>query len=132
MKHETNKEIYSRAELEEMIREMEAISEHFYWNAVKVRNHAFIEFCGLMNEYIQMCRDTMLAGGDFTQCNVHSGRSLSVAEHQGAYLAEKFECIFGPTLRSNPRIARDFVRGVIGNPHITESAAMALAESEAP
>lgn len=105
---------YTPEQLEKMIVEMRKVSNAFYRNAVTIGNHAFIEFCGLMNEYINMCSATVAAGGDFTECNVHTGKSLTIRDYQGAYLAEKFECIFGPTMASNPKIAADFARIVTG------------------
>lgn len=112
--HRRNDNLYSRDELLSMISAMRRLSDAFYGNAVRIGNHAFIEFAGLMNEYIKMCVDTVEAGGDFTQCNVHTGQSLSIRPHQAEYLAEKFECIFGPTFRSNPEIAKVFALAALG------------------
>lgn len=86
----------SDVELEEVIRRMDKVSNNFYGNAVQVGNHAYIEFCGLMGEYEKICRTTMQAGVDFTICNRHIGVPLIAHDYQIRYLAEKFECIFGP------------------------------------
>ena len=54
--------MYSRAELEAMLVAMKATSDIFYGMATRIGNHPFIEFCGLMNEYIACCRKTLAAG----------------------------------------------------------------------
>jgi hypothetical protein len=36
--------------------QMQRTADAFYRSAVAVGNHPFIEFAGLMNEYIQACR----------------------------------------------------------------------------
>lgn len=87
--------MFTVEEQEEMLRQMKEISSAFYGPATRVGNHAFIEFCGLMNEYIQICRNTMKHEIDFTTCNKHSGVALIPADHQVDYLVEKFDCIFG-------------------------------------
>ena len=87
--------VYSREELEAMITKMRIVSNDFYYPATKTGNHAFIEFCGLMNEYIEMCRYSMNQDIDFSQANVHTGITLKATDYQVQYFAEKFECIFG-------------------------------------
>ncbi|EJE50484.1 hypothetical protein PMI14_04821 [Acidovorax sp. CF316] len=59
-----------------------------------VRNHSFIEFAGLMNEYITACRAANTKGIDFTQCNVHNGQILPLHPVMSDYINEKLECIF--------------------------------------
>lgn len=85
-------------ELDQILRGMRATSDRFYSGAFVVGNHAFIEFCGLMNEYIEMCKTAKANGQDFTLANKHSNSSLKVEPYQIKYLAEKFDCIFGPML----------------------------------
>lgn len=83
------------AELLEVIRQMQAVSRGFYAQAVRVGNHAFIEFTGLMNEYINICEGSLAKGIDFTECTIHgSGQSLHIESFQRKYLAEKLTCIF--------------------------------------
>lgn len=89
---------YSKDELDMMVVKMNLISDNFYPQATRVGNHAFIEFCGLMKKYADMCSRTAAAGHDFTQANVHTGQALVAEDHDIRYLAEKFECIFGPVL----------------------------------
>jgi len=90
--------IHNDEELAEMINKMKRVSDAFYRPAANSGNHAFIEFTGLMNEYIAVCQNTMAKGRDFTACNTHVGQPLIAEEYQIRYLAEKFDCIFGPML----------------------------------
>lgn len=90
-----------KAELEVMLQKMQETSSLFYRRAVMTGCHPFIEFTGLMNEYIKVCRDNLERGVDFADANTHSGVPLSIQIHQARYLGEKLECIFGPTLRAD-------------------------------
>lgn len=90
-----------RKELQETITKMQSISSLFYRLAIQCGNHAFIEFCGLMNEYINMCQTTLDSGKDFTMCNVHTGQGLVIEEYQADYLGEKFSCIFTGSLKGD-------------------------------
>lgn len=79
----------------ECLRKMRAASSAFYFAAVQCGNHAFIEFTGLMNDYIAACEDAHRAGVDFTRANVHTGTHLPLPGYRLAYLDEKLECIYG-------------------------------------
>lgn len=83
-------------ELKTMLEGMRGISHNFYLAAIYVGNHAFIEFTGLMNEYIKVCEQTLADGKDFAFINTHadSGDTLSVQDYNIAYLQEKLNCIF--------------------------------------
>lgn len=89
-----------KAELEKICRGMESVSHSFYFEATRIGNHAFIEFCGLMNEYIKICRMNMENGIDFTQANTHTGQPMIFAPYHAEYLLEKLDCIYGPSLAS--------------------------------
>jgi hypothetical protein len=97
------------AELERMLKEMHAASDAFYWRAFSIGCHPFIEFCGLMNEYIKMCANARDAGIDFAEASAHSGRALPMQEFEAAYLGEKLGCIYGPSLQ-DPANRRAFMR----------------------
>lgn len=99
---------YTKEELLDICKKMTAISTNFYGLAIFCNNHAFIEFCGLMNKYIGICTKAAEAGIDFTQANTHSGLPLPVEDHDVKYLAEKFDCIFGPTL-ADPKVRATFI-----------------------
>lgn len=90
---------YSRAELETMVEKMHAASHLFYRDAVRTGCHAFIEFTGLMNEFIQLCERQLARGRDFNGANIHSGgEPLPMQEYHRRYLREKLECIYGRSL----------------------------------
>lgn len=119
---------YSREELQEMLTKMHNVSSAFYVAAQRTGCHAFIEFTGLMNEFIKTCRRAFDEGQDFTQANVHSGQALPMKTYEADYLGEKFECIYGPTLADDPALARAFMRRVIGD----EGIAALAKEKRAP
>ena len=79
---------------EATIQAMQETANAFYREAVRIGNHPFIEFAGLMNEYITACREATAAGIDFTNCNTHTGQCLPLHAHQVDYINEKLECIF--------------------------------------
>lgn len=72
--------------------------------------HAFLEFCGLMSKYQNLCRAAAAKGIDFRHANVHSGQPLPMEAHDVLYMAEKFECIFGSFFRDNPELAKLFAK----------------------
>jgi len=77
-----------------MIQAMQQAANAFYRDAVRIGNHPFIEFAGLMNEYISACREASGSGIDFANCNIHTGQHLPLHAHQVDYINEKLECIF--------------------------------------
>ena len=76
------------------IEEMKVVSDGFYARAFRIGNHPFIEFCGLMNEYINSCRVAHDAGIDFSECSAHSGQALPIDGFALNYINEKLNCIF--------------------------------------
>jgi len=84
----------SKEELMEICNKMTQVSDNFYYGAIHTGCHPFIEFCGLMNKYIDICRESAKQGIDFTMANAHTGESLKLADHHKAYLFEKLSCIF--------------------------------------
>ncbi|MCC3532575.1 MAG: hypothetical protein JGK40_32115 [Microcoleus sp. PH2017_21_RUC_O_A] len=80
---------------QESLEKMHAASNRFYDDAIGTNCHAFIEFTGLLNEYIKICEENLAVGIDFTQINAHSkSQPLKIQEHEVAYLNEKLRCIF--------------------------------------
>ncbi len=90
--------IYNDDELAAMVTAMEQASSAFYAAACQIGNHPFIEFTGLMNEYIKICQDNAKNGQDFTLASIHAGQVLEIQPHQKDYLLEKLECIFGTSM----------------------------------
>jgi hypothetical protein len=94
---------------------MRETSNAFYASAVQTRCHPFIEFCGLMNEYISVCTFAHQEGIDFTQANTHTGEALPVGVHHAVYLSEKLNCIYGPSLLTSPEVREAFIKGLFKN-----------------
>lgn len=93
-----------RAELLQITVNMRKASDVFYWMAFRCGNHAFIEFTGLMNEYINVCDSAAKQGIDFTMASTHTGVALPFRPHHQQYLLEKLECIYGPSM---PELFKD-------------------------
>lgn len=76
------------------IETMQQAANDFYRSAVHIGNHPFIEFAGLMKEYINAFREAASQGIDSTQCNTHTGQKLPLHVYLVDYINEKLECIF--------------------------------------
>ncbi len=94
------------AELATAIAAMKTTANRFYAAAVHIHVHPFIEFTGLMNEYIKICERAAAIGIDFRDTSVHTGKPLPMHDYEAAYIGEKLGCIFSSTLAENP-ILRD-------------------------
>lgn len=103
--------MYNKEERAKQVKAMREVALAFYPQAANTHVHAFIEFCGLMQKFIDICENTSKKGRDFNESNTHTGDALVVAEHDVAYLAEKFDCIFGPTL-ADPRLRQVFLNAM--------------------
>jgi hypothetical protein len=88
---------------QQALEKMRAASGNFYFAATRTNCHAFIEFTGLMNEYIKVC-ERMTAQGDtsWMTANTHSGLPLKMESYELDYLSEKLDCIYGPTMEATP------------------------------
>lgn len=102
-----------KEELKKLLNRMHSASMLFYGLAIDIGVHPFIEFNGFMNEYIKICRNSLEADIDFTEATAHSGLALKIEDFEVDYLAEKFECIFGPTFASKPELAERFMKAVL-------------------
>jgi len=100
---EKNLHAFTPEQLAAMVAKMKETSLAFYRAAAAIGNHAFIEFAGLMNEYIKACEAALDEGIDFTQCNTHSRHPLPIEPFHAKYIGEKLGCIYGPSLASNPK-----------------------------
>lgn len=103
--------MYSKKERDVQIKKMENVSLDFYSGATRTGCHAFIEFCGFMRKFIDICKNSSEAGVDFNEANTHVGVELVVADHDLVYLAEKFDCVFGPAL-ADPKKRAIFFRAM--------------------
>jgi hypothetical protein len=97
------------------ILDMKIASAEFYRMATAIGVHSFIEFAGLMNEYINLCADALKGGQDYTQANVHTGTALPMQAYHARYLAEKLGCIYGSALTTSPQLTRAFLERLYGN-----------------
>ncbi len=87
--------LFSKKEMELMLEKMRMASNTFYSMAIQTGCHAFIEFTGMMNKYIDICYRALNEGKQFPFANKHCGEKIHFEDHDIKYLAEKFECIFG-------------------------------------
>jgi hypothetical protein len=103
---------YSPEERVVMLQKMEALTNLYYANATKAGCHAFIEFTGLMTEFLKVCADAHKMGQDFPFANTHSGTPLPFKPYNLAYLAEKLNCIYGPALLSDEENRKAFIEAL--------------------
>lgn len=81
-------------EREAALASMTQATDAFYRDAVRIGNHPFIEFAGLMREYINACHQAHEDGIDFSECNVHTGLALPMHPVMSDYVSEKLACIY--------------------------------------
>lgn len=100
---------YTKTEVEAALVKMRAASSAFYVAACSSGCHAFIEFTGLMNEYIKVC-ERMTSQGDtsWMTANTHTDVPLALFPFEASYLAEKLDCIYGPSLRASEELRAAF------------------------
>ncbi|MEG4109009.1 hypothetical protein [Microcoleus sp. S13_C5] len=82
---------------EEILEAMKAAANNYYREAIATNCHTFIEFTGLINEYIKICeRNLKQRGVDFTKTSVHTpGESkLQIEGWELEYINDKLRCIF--------------------------------------
>ncbi|MEG4977223.1 hypothetical protein [Microcoleus sp. K4-B3] len=80
---------------EESLDKMNLAASNFYDEAIRTDCHAFIEFTGLIREYIKICEENHAKGIDFREENAHTGNSqLKIEPYEIDYLNEKLHCIF--------------------------------------
>jgi hypothetical protein len=109
--HNKPEELVPPEQREKMLKEMGKLIEAFYWRAFGIGCHPFIEFCGVMGEYLKVAEQAHKAGIDFTNTTAHSGFPLPIQPYNARYLGEKLGCIYGPALQS-PENRREFLQGI--------------------
>lgn len=82
-----------------ILNRMRAASNSFYSAAANAGCHAFIEFTGLMNEFIKLCETAERQGTNWVHANVHGDVHLPFEPYHVEYLSEKLECIYGRRLQ---------------------------------
>ena len=80
----------------ESLKLMQETSNNFYKASCNTECHAFVEFTGLMNEYIKLCQEFQESNPDldFRQYTGHSGQELQLQPHHKQYIREKLNCIY--------------------------------------
>jgi len=101
---------HTREEMQEALTKMNSAVNSYYGMAVGTGCHAFIEFTGFLNEWVRICAENMEDGIDFLDADQHSGAVMKMHAYQAEYLAEKFKCVFGPTLENNPKARAAFMK----------------------
>lgn len=82
---------------EEILEAMKAASNNYYREAIATNCHTFIEFTGLINEYIKICeRNLKQRGVDFTKTSIHcpGEPTLQIEDWELKYINDKLGCIF--------------------------------------
>jgi hypothetical protein len=82
---------------EEILVAMEIAANNYYREAIATNCHTFIEFTGLINEYIKICkRNLKQRGVDFTKTSVHcpDELKLQIEDWELQYINDKLRCIF--------------------------------------
>ncbi len=105
---------YTPEERAEMIRKMQRIVDVFYPLASAAGCHAFIEFTGLMTEFVKVCADAHARGQQFPFANTHSGEAMPFKPYHLKYLGEKLNCIYGPALLTDATNRQAFIDELFG------------------
>lgn len=93
-----------RLDLEMRLKAMSQAADIFYMQAQNTHVHPFLEITGLMREMIVLYTEALAAGIDFTDSE------LRPEPYQLAYIAEKFDCIFGRILAESPKGREAFLK----------------------
>lgn len=97
------RDTYTAEERAAKLAAMSQLADAFYFSAVQIQCHAFIEFTGLMNEFLKACaREDDAGRGGWIFANGH-GENVPLLEHEVEYIREKLHCIFGDQLFKGPR-----------------------------
>jgi hypothetical protein len=109
----------TQAELTALVTRMDGVALAtygvFFHAGMGSEAHAFIEFNGLIAEYVQICRLCAERGIDFRHLNTHTGGALPVEVHHMEYIGEKLACIFGPAIKANPAARDALKRALFGD-----------------
>jgi hypothetical protein len=82
---------------DEILKAMKIAANNYYREAIATNCHTFIEFTGLINEYIKICeRNLKQRGVDFTKTSAHCPDEprLQIESWQLDYINDKLRCIF--------------------------------------
>ena len=93
-----------RAENQNSLDRMEQASAVFYRMAQDTKKHQFLEFNGLLAEYIKLLKVLHTEDKDIVESD-----NLPMKDYNAAYLAEKLDCIYGATFLEKPEIRDAFI-----------------------
>jgi rubrerythrin len=112
---------YTSEELDAMLDQMQEVAKRFYSGAVSIGFHQFVEFAGFLNEFIKICTKARERGIDFATTSV-----LPINSHHAEYIAEKLNCIFGPSLLESKELRDAFIDRLFeGQYRLTEGIVLA-------
>lgn len=80
--------------IEDLQNEVQAFYARLFLLGTGGRFHAFVEWCGVMSEHLNITRDLLQQGVPAFNINRHTGNTPEVASFRLSYLGEKIECIF--------------------------------------
>jgi len=114
-----------KAELLALAARMRAVSDATYYlffkSGMGAEAHAFLEFCGVLSKYVDICERCAEKEIDFRFMNTHSGEGLPIEVHDMRYLGEKLDCILGPAIRANPEARAALREALFGDAEPRES-----------
>lgn len=96
------------------VQKMEDASAKFYAAARDTNQHQFLEFNGLLVEYIKVMKEMLVR-----DINIFDAEVLPLLPHHAEYLAEKLNCIFGPTFLRKPEVRDAFLAALFPGEAIT-------------
>ncbi|WP_261263063.1 hypothetical protein [Laspinema olomoucense] len=75
---------------------MDKAASQFYQAALGTDCHGFLEFTGLLREYVKICHEFQKNNPhhDFRRCNIHNNHRLHLQPYQREYIHEKLSCIY--------------------------------------
>lgn len=83
---------------EEFVTILKAETQAHYWRLFNLgvggRFHAFLEWCGVMGEHLNITSDLLKQGLPAFEMNRHTGETPPIAGYRLSYMTEKMECIF--------------------------------------
>jgi len=89
---------------------MERAADDFYRAAQRIGVHPFLEFTGLMREYITILRASLRPEEPFAW----PGDRVRMETFHAQYLAEKLDCIYGNAFEARPELRAVFVEAFLG------------------
>ena len=87
------------AYIEDLKQEVGDLYKRLFTLNVGGRFHAFLEWCGVMGEHLNICEDMIRQGVRAFDMNRHTGGTPPIPPYRLTYMGEKLECVFDGLLR---------------------------------